>query len=104
MTDLVPVTAPAAPVAAVVFTPVERIIRLGDLGVARENLRHGEPPDDDIPTLAATLKAAGQLQPITVRPGRGKKEWAWMALDGRRRQLALSLLLEAPRIGRCPCC
>ncbi|VDC50055.1 ParB/RepB/Spo0J family partition protein [Brevundimonas mediterranea] len=95
MTDLVPVTAPAAPVAAVVFTPVERIIRLGDLGVARENLRHGEPPDDDIPTLAATLKAAGQLQPITVRPGRGKKEWAWMALDGRRRQLALSLLLEA---------
>jgi ParB family chromosome partitioning protein len=95
MTDLVPVTAPATSVPAVIFTPVERTIRLGDLGIARENLRHGEPPDDDIPTLAATLRAAGQLQPVTVRPGRGKKEKAFMALDGRRRRLALALLLEA---------
>ena len=100
MTDLVPVITPANPVpepaaAAVIFTPVERIVRLGDLGIARENLRYGEPPDDDIPTLAATLKAAGQLQPVTVRPGRGKKEQAFMALDGRRRRLALAILLEA---------
>ncbi len=95
MTDLVPVITPAASVPAVIFTPVERIVRLADLGIARENLRHGEPPDDDIPTLAATLKAAGQLQPVTVRPGRGKKEQAFMALDGRRRRLALALLLEA---------
>ena len=95
MTDLVPVITPAASVPAVIFTPVERIVRLCDLGIARENLRHGEPPDDDIPTLAATLKAAGQLQPVTVRPGRGKKEQAFMALDGRRRRLALALLLEA---------
>ncbi|MDH8265366.1 ParB N-terminal domain-containing protein, partial [Klebsiella pneumoniae] len=63
--------------------------------IARENLRYGEPPDEDIPTLAATLKAAGQLQPVTVRPGRGKKEQAFMALDGRRRRLALAILLEA---------
>ena len=62
MTDLVPVitsttSVPETPTPAVIFTPVERIVRLGDLGIARENLRYGEPPDDDIPTLAATLKA-----------------------------------------------
>ncbi|SPU55215.1 plasmid partitioning protein [Brevundimonas vesicularis] len=100
MTDLVPVitsttSVPETPTPAVIFTPVERIVRLGDLGIARENLRYGEPPDDDIPTLAATLKAAGQLQPVTVRPGRGKKEQPFMALDGRRRRLALASLLEA---------
>ncbi len=100
MTDLVPVTTstssvPETPTPAVIFTPVERIVRLGDLGIARENLRYGEPPDDDIPTLAATLKAAGQLQPVTVRPGLGKKEQPFMALDGRRRRLALAILLEA---------
>jgi ParB family chromosome partitioning protein len=76
----------------------DRTVRLGDLGIARENLRHGEPPDEDIPLLAATLKAAGQLQPLTVRPGRGRKEAAWMALDGRRRCLGLSLLKEAGEI------
>lgn len=100
MSDLVPVITPTTsipetPTPAVIFTPVERIVRLGDLGIARENLRYGEPPDDDIPTLAATLKAAGQLQPVTVRPGRGKKEQPFMALDGRRRRLALAILLEA---------
>lgn len=100
MADGIPVITPTVPTAetttpAVIFTPVERIVRLGDLGIARENLRYGEPPDEDIPTLAATLKAAGQLQPVTVRPGRGKKEQAFMALDGRRRRLALAILLEA---------
>ena len=90
MTDLVPVITPA-----VVVERVERTVRLGDIGIARENLRFNEPPDDEIPTLAATLKAAGQLQRLTVRPGRGKKEQAWMALDGRRRRLALGLLLDA---------
>ena len=100
MSDLVPVITPTPSVPetqtpAVIFKPVERIVRLGDLGIARENLRYGEPADDDIPTLAATLKAAGQLQPVTVRPGRGKKEQPFMALDGRRRRLALAILLEA---------
>ena len=90
MTDLVPVITPA-----VVVERDERTVRLGDVGIARENLRFNEPPDDDIPTLAATLKAAGQLQRLTVRPGRGKKEETWMALDGRRRRLALGLLLDA---------
>lgn len=90
MTDLVAVIIPA-----IVVERDERTVRLGDVGIARENLRFDEPPDDDIPTLAATLKAAGQLQRLTVRPGRGKKEEAWMALDGRRRRLALGLLLDA---------
>lgn len=76
----------------------DRTVALRDLGVARENLRFGEPADDQIPLLAATLKAAGQLQPLTVRPGRGRKEQPWMALDGRRRRLALLLLLEAGEI------
>lgn len=82
---------------AVVPTPFQvaatrdRLVPLRDLDIAPENLRFGEPPDDDIPLLAETLFAAGQLQPLTVRPGR-KKEAAHMALDGRRRLLALRLL------------
>lgn len=83
---------------AVVASRDERTVRLGDIGIARENLRFNEPPDDDIPTLAATLRAAGQLHRLTVRPGRGRKEQPWMALDGRRRRLALGLLLEAGEI------
>ncbi len=93
MTDLV-----SHPVPAVAIERDERTVRLGDIGIARENLRFNEPPDDDIPTLAATLKAAGQLQRLTVRPGRGRKEQLWMALDGRRRRLALGLLLDSGEI------
>lgn len=73
----------------------ERTVPLSDLAVARENLRHGEPADDDIPTLAATIRAAGVLSRLTVRPGRGRREAAWMVLDGRRRLLALAHLLDA---------
>ncbi len=93
MTDLAPT--PASTPVAVIADRDERTVRLGDTSIARENLRYGDPPDDDIPTLAATIKAAGLLQRLTVRPGRGKKEQAWMALDGRRRLLALATLREA---------
>lgn len=89
---------------AVVATPFQvastrnrPLVHLRDLDIAPENLRFGEPPDDDIPLLAETLFAAGQLQPLTVRPGR-KTEAAHMALDGRRRLLALRLLVEQDRI------
>ena len=89
---------------AVVATPFQvastrnrPLVHLRDLDIAPENLRFSEPPDDDIPLLAETLFAAGQLQPLTVRPGR-KKEAANMALDGRRRLLALRLLVEQGRI------
>lgn len=72
-------------------------VSLRDVDIAPENLRFGEPPDDDIPLLAETLFAAGQLEPLTVRPGR-RKERANMALDGRRRILAFRHLLETGRI------
>lgn len=72
-------------------TRLPQVFALRDLGVAPENMRYDEAPDDEIPVLAATILAAGLMQPLTVRPGR-KKEKAAMALDGRRRLLALNLL------------
>jgi len=72
-------------------TRSQKTVRLGDLDIAPENLRHGEAPDDDIPQLADTIAAAGILQLPTVRPGRDD-EAAYMVLDGRRRLLALRLL------------
>ncbi|MBD3832538.1 MAG: ParB N-terminal domain-containing protein [Brevundimonas sp.] len=71
----------------------QAVVRLGDLDLAPENLRHGEAPDDDIPQLADTIAAAGLLQFPTVRPGR-RDEAAYMVLDGRRRLLALRLLRD----------
>lgn len=91
-------TQPVAPTAAPV-TP-ERLpvaFALRDLAVAPENLRFSEPADDGIGELAETIFAAGVLQPLTVRPGRGR-EAAAMVLDGRRRLLALQALLTAERI------
>ena len=82
---------PAA--AAAPPTRVRRTYALKDLAVAPENMRFGEPADEEVPQLAATIKAAGLLQPLTVRPGRRKEKPA-MALDGRRRLLALEILLE----------
>lgn len=73
-------------------------VRLADIDIAPENLRYGEAADDQVPQLAATIKAAGLLQYPTARPGR-KGEAAWMLLDGRRRLLALRLLREAGDIG-----
>lgn len=90
----VAVNAPPFEVASTRHRP---LVPLRDLDIAPENLRFGEPPDDDIPLLAETLFAAGQLQPLTVRPGR-RKEAAHMALDGRRRLLALRLLVEQGRL------
>lgn len=91
--------------AAVVRTPAEtaaardrRTVALRDTDIAPENLRFNEPPDEDIPLLAETLIAAGQLQPLTVRPGGGKTERPYMALDGRRRILAFRHLLDRGRV------
>jgi len=80
-------SAPSAP------TRSQAVVRLGDLDIAPENLRHGEAPDDDIPQLADTIAAAGLLQFPTVRPGR-EDEAAFMVLDGRRRLMALRLLRD----------
>jgi ParB family chromosome partitioning protein len=72
-------------------------VRLGDLGLAPENLRFDEPADDGVPQLAETIAAAGVILPPIVRRGR-KGEPPFMTLDGRRRRLALLLLRDAGRI------
>src|SRR5579859_2188299 len=75
-------------------TPMEEItVRLGDLGLAPENLRFHEPADDGVPQLAETVLAAGVLVPPIVRAGR-KGEPAFMTLDGRRRRFSLLFLRD----------
>jgi ParB family chromosome partitioning protein len=68
-------------------------IRLRQFGLARENLRFDEPADEGVPQLADTIAAAGVIVPPIVRPGR-RGELEYMALDGRRRRMALLLLLD----------
>jgi ParB family chromosome partitioning protein len=82
---------PAAASAPTAMTPLQ--VRLGDLGLAPENLRFDEPADEGVPQLADTLRAAGVVIPLIVRAGR-KTEAPHMALDGRRRRLALLLLRD----------
>ncbi|WP_062098376.1 ParB/RepB/Spo0J family partition protein [Caulobacter sp. CCH5-E12] len=68
-------------------------IPLSDLGLAPENLRFDEPADDGIDQLADTIAAAGVIIPPIVRAGRNNEQ-AYMALDGRRRRMALLTLVE----------
>jgi ParB family chromosome partitioning protein len=90
--DLAPAAWSSNPMTKAVLsshTPLQPIkIRLGDLGLARENLRFEEPADDGVEQLADTILAAGLLIPIIVRAGQ-KSEAPYMALDGRRRRFAL---------------
>lgn len=82
------------PESAAAPAPMARVqVRLGDLGLAKENLRYAEPADDGVPQLADTILAAGVVIAPIVRPGR-KGEEAFMALDGRRRRLALLVLKD----------
>jgi ParB family chromosome partitioning protein len=81
-------------VAADIPIPMARIqVRLGDLGLAKENLRYAEPADEGVAQLAETILAAGVVIPPIVRPGR-KGEQPSMALDGRRRRMALLILKD----------
>jgi ParB family chromosome partitioning protein len=79
-------------VPAVPPTPMTSIkVRLGDLGLAPENLRFKEPADDGVPQLADTILAAGVVIPPIVRPGRnglgGRPSPAfWPAAAGRARR------------------
>jgi ParB family chromosome partitioning protein len=75
----------------------DRDFRLGELGIAPEQPRAKEPADDGIPQLAETIAAAEIVERLLVRPGR-KSERPAMILNGRRRFLAASLLLESGRI------
>lgn len=92
-------TETAETIAAAPKAAQAQIAPLGDIGVAPENLRASEPADTDIPELADTIEAAGLLYPLLVRPGR-KGEAPFMALDGRRRLLALQALAGEDRIAR----
>lgn len=76
----------------------DRDVRLGDLGIAPENPRAGEPGDEAIPQLAETIAAAGIIDRLLVRPGR-RGEKPMMALNGRRRLLGAQHLLAAGRVG-----
>lgn len=67
--------------------------RLGDFGLAKECVRYAEPADPGIPQMADTILSAGVIVPPFVRAGR-KAEQTLMALDGRRRRMAMLLLLE----------
>ena len=71
--------------------------RLGDVGLAPENLRFEEPADEGIAQLADTMTAAGILIAPIVRRGR-KGEKPLMVLDGRRRRMGLLLRLERGEI------
>lgn len=84
-------TIAAYPANRLVFVPLK------DLGLAPENMRFNEPADAGVAQLAETIEAAGVLVPIAVRPG-GKGEKPYMALDGRRRRMALMDLLASGRI------
>ena len=82
------------PESAAAPAPMARIqVRLGDLGLAKENLRYAEAADDGVPQLAETILAAGVVIPPIVRAGR-KSEEPFMALDGRRRRLGLLALRD----------
>jgi ParB family chromosome partitioning protein len=72
-------------------------VRLGDLGLAPENLRFDEPADEGVPRLADTIRAAGLLYPPIVRKGR-KGEEPFMVLDGRRRRFALLVRVDRGEI------
>lgn len=85
MTTADPSPTPAA------MTRIE--VRLGDLGLAKENLRFHEPADEGVDQLAETILAAGVVIPPIVRPGR-KGEQPFMALDGRRRRMGLLRLKD----------
>jgi ParB family chromosome partitioning protein len=70
------------------IAPRQIFVPLKDLGLAPENPRAKEPRDEGIASLRATLRAAGIVIPLCVRPGRGDEK-PYMTLDGRRRLFGL---------------
>lgn len=92
MTDIADTTPAAETTSALTY------VAFSDLAVAPENPRASEGPDAGIARLADTIHAVGVLYPLLVRPGTRKGEKPSMALDGRRRILALEVLLEAGAI------
>jgi ParB family chromosome partitioning protein len=66
-----------------------------DIAIAPENVRAKEGADPAIPRLADTIAAVGILVPLLVRAGGAKDPKPILALDGRRRLLALELLVAS---------
>jgi ParB family chromosome partitioning protein len=66
-----------------------------DIAIAPENVRAKEGADAAIPRLADTIAAVGILVPLLVRAGGPKDPKPILALDGRRRLLALELLVAS---------
>jgi ParB family chromosome partitioning protein len=60
------------------------------IGVSEYNPRHGEELDDGLESLAATLAATGQINPLFVR---AEKD-GFTVLDGSRRWRAMRLLVQ----------
>jgi ParB family chromosome partitioning protein len=69
-----------------------------DIAIAPENVRAREGADAAIPRLADTIAAVGILVPLLVRAGGPKDPKPILALDGRRRLLALELLVASGTI------
>jgi len=69
-----------------------------DIAVAPENVRAKEGADAAIPRLADTIAAVGILVPLLVRAAGPKDPKPILALDGRRRLLALELLVASGAI------
>lgn len=87
-----PFTLPATTSASAVAI---RHVSFIDIGIAPENLRAKQDADDGIGRLADTIRACGVIIPLLVRAGDPKEAKPTMALDGRRRLLALQRLLDA---------
>jgi ParB family chromosome partitioning protein len=92
-----PFTPPATTSASAVAI---RHVSFSDIGIAPENLRAKHEADDGIGRLADTIRACGVIIPLLVRAGDPKEAKPTMALDGRRRLLALQRLLEAGDIAQ----
>lgn len=90
MSDQTNATVPEPqPLASTAFDHIpDAFVPLDQIGVAPENLRADDEADEEIPQLADTLFYAGQVHALFVRPGKGRKEARFMALDGRRRRYA----------------
>ena len=69
-------------------------VPFSQIAIAPENVRAKETADAAIPRLADTIAAVGILVPLLVRAGGLKGSKPTLALDGRRRLLALGLLLD----------
>ncbi len=77
--------------------PLEQIheIRLKDIHISKENVRHSDPTKD-LAELAASIKQHGLFQPVVLLGELGKPPYE--LISGQRRFLAHRQILKAPTI------